>query len=63
MDVVAKLVYIAWAIWHNRHEVRNGGKRRNGKELVSWASQYMEEYKVANESMASTATQVEGRGT
>ena len=63
MDVVAKLVYIAWAIWHNQNEVWNGGKRRNGKELVSWASKYMEEYKATNKSMASIATRVEGRGT
>ena len=34
-DVTAKVVCIAWALWHNRNEVRNGGKKRNGKELVN----------------------------
>lgn len=62
-DVVAKTVSIAWAMWHNRNEIRNGGKRRNGKELVSWASQYMEEYEEASESIVSKASLVEGRNT
>ena len=58
-DVTAKVVCIAWALWHNRNEVRNGGKKRNGKELVNWASQYLEEYKTANECMGSTTTRDE----
>ena len=39
------------------------GKRRNGKELVSWASQYTEEYKTTIESIVSKAPLVEGRNT
>ena len=35
MDVVAKFVCTAWAIWYNRNVARNGGQRRNGRELVS----------------------------
>ena len=58
-DVTAKVVCIAWALWHNRNEVRNGGKKRNGKELVNWASQYLEEYKATNECMGTTTTRDE----
>lgn len=56
VDVIAKFVCIAWAMWQNRNEVRNGGKRRNGRELVSWASQYLEEYKAANVCMVTTTS-------
>ena len=31
---VALVATIAWAIWGNRNEVRNGGKRKSGCELV-----------------------------
>ena len=31
---VALVATIAWAIWGNRNEVRNGGKRKSGYELV-----------------------------
>lgn len=62
-DVVAKLVCTAWAIWHNRNVTRHSGKRRNGKKLVSWVAQHIEEYKEANEGMESTATMAEVTGT
>ena len=54
VDVSAKVVCMAWAIWHNKNETRNGGKRRNGKEIMSWVSQYLEEYKSANECLGPT---------
>ena len=63
VDVIAKFVCIAWAMWQNRNEVRNGGKRRNGKELVSWASQYLEEYKAANVCMVTTTSRDEIKAT
>ena len=34
VDQVAKVVTIAWALWHNRNEVRHGGEKKNGKSLV-----------------------------
>nr|POF12388.1 hypothetical protein CFP56_52680 [Quercus suber] len=37
VDEVAKVVCIAWAMWHNRNESRHGGKRRSEAELRSWA--------------------------
>ena len=44
---VALVATIAWAIWGNRNEVRNGGKRKTGCELVQWTSQYLREYYAA----------------
>ena len=38
VDEVAKVVCIAWAMWHNRNVIRHGGKRQSGAELVRWAS-------------------------
>ena len=38
VEMVAKMVCIAWAIWHNRNEVRHGGQCWNGKDMVRWAS-------------------------
>ncbi|XP_075645445.1 uncharacterized protein LOC142616482 [Castanea sativa] len=41
---VALIATIAWAIWGNRNEVRNGGKKKSGCELVQWTSRYLKEY-------------------
>uniref|UniRef100_A0A7N2MTJ9 RNase H type-1 domain-containing protein n=1 Tax=Quercus lobata TaxID=97700 RepID=A0A7N2MTJ9_QUELO len=60
VNEVAKLVCIAWAMWHNRNEIRHGGKRRSGAELVRWASQYMEEYKAATEMLVCKAMVADG---
>ena len=49
-DKLAQIVTIAWALWCNRNEVRNGGKRKNGKEIIGWAATYLAEYTVATES-------------
>lgn len=40
---------IAWAIWGNRNEVRNGGKKKSGCELAQWISRYLKEYYAALE--------------
>ena len=63
VDVVAKLVCTAWAIWHNQNATRHGGKRRTGKEVVSWVAQYTEEFTEANACMESTASVPEVKGT
>ena len=31
---LAQVVMIAWALWCNRNEVQNGGKRKTGSELI-----------------------------
>lgn len=62
-DVVEKLVCTARAIWHNQNVTRHGGQRRNGKELVRWVAQYMEEYKEANKGTDSTVTIAKARDT
>ena len=38
---------IAWAMWGNRNEVWNGGKKKSGCELVQWTSRYLKEYYTA----------------
>ena len=50
-DELAQIVTIAWALWCNRNEVRNGGKRKNGKEIIKWAATYLVEYTAATESL------------
>ena len=39
-----RVVTIAWALWHNSNELRNGGKKKSGKALVQWAVDYLTEY-------------------
>ena len=35
------------ALWGNRNDVRYGGKRKDGRMLLQWAMQYLEEYRTA----------------
>ena len=44
---VALVATLAWAMWGNRNEVRNGGKKKTGCELVQWTSRYLKEYYAA----------------
>ena len=44
VDMVARVVTLAWAMWHNRNEVQLGAPRKPGNELVSWAATYIEAY-------------------
>ena len=46
-ELVAKMATCAWVLWGNRNEIRMGGKRKSGLEIVRWATQYLEEYKAA----------------
>ena len=47
-DKVAHAVTTAaWALWHNRSEVRYGGVRKSGQQISSWASDYLREYRAA----------------
>ena len=63
VEMVAKVVCIVWARWHNWNKVRHGGQCRNGKDMVRWAPQYMEEYKVATKSLSYKVEVVEVGGT
>ena len=51
-DKVAYAVTIAWALWHNRNEVRYGGVRKSGQQISSWASDYLREYRAATVQVA-----------
>ena len=47
---VAMVVTVAWAIWANRNEVQNGKRKRIGRDIVQWMSQYLAKYLAANDS-------------
>ncbi|XP_050264256.1 uncharacterized protein LOC126708511 [Quercus robur] len=42
-DKVAMVVTVAWAIWFNRNEVRNGKSKKTRRDIVQWTSQYLVE--------------------
>ena len=58
-EKVARMVIIAWALWFNRNEIRFGGARKAGKDMVRWATHYLEEYWAANESEGSAPVVLE----
>ena len=39
------LLTCAWALWGNWNEVKCGEKRKDGRMLLHWATQYLEEYR------------------
>ena len=43
-EKLARLVTIAWALWFNRNEIRHGGVKKDGKDVVRWVNQYLEGY-------------------
>ena len=47
VDMVARVVLLAWAMWHYRNEVRMGAQKKPSNVLVSWAASYLEEYSAA----------------
>lgn len=47
VEKVAKAVTIAWALWHNINEIKEGGVRKDGNKLVRWATLYLEQYEAA----------------
>ena len=49
-DQATRVVTIAWALWHNRNELRNGDVRKSGQVLVKWAMDYLAEYGAVIES-------------
>ena len=34
----------AWAMWGNRNDIRYGETRKDGKMLLQWVTQYLDEY-------------------
>ena len=41
---VEKLIVVAWAIWSNRNECRNGGVKKSCQALLQGALEYLDEY-------------------
>ena len=58
-EKVARMVTIDWPLWFNRNEIRFGGARKAGKDVVLWATHYLEEYWAANESEGSALVVLE----
>lgn len=48
VEKVVMAVTIAWALWHNRKEIREGRVRKDKNGLVKWATHYLEEYEATN---------------
>ncbi|XP_075642607.1 uncharacterized protein LOC142613938 [Castanea sativa] len=46
-DHIAQVVTTAWALWHNRKEVRCGGVRKSRQQIFRWASNHLREYRAA----------------
>nr|POF11347.1 hypothetical protein CFP56_48177 [Quercus suber] len=44
-----RVATIAWALWHNSNELRNGGEKKSGKAPVQRAMDYLTEYEAAVE--------------
>ncbi|KAL4632406.1 hypothetical protein ACB092_04G048000 [Castanea dentata] len=47
VEMVARVVILAWAMWYHRNEVRPGAQRKPRNVLVGWAASYLEEYNFA----------------
>ena len=37
----------AWAMWGNRNDILHNKTHKDGKMLLQWATQYLEEYRTA----------------
>ncbi|XP_075675215.1 uncharacterized protein LOC142644511 [Castanea sativa] len=61
-DQAVKVVTIAWALWHNRNEVRHEGKNKNGKSLVQLALNYIAEYNATIDDVNESILKVAGIG-
>lgn len=35
-DKAARVMTVAWALWHNRNEIRYGGKSKSGQAMAQW---------------------------
>ena len=46
---VARVVTIAWPLWHNKNELRNGGEKKSGQALVQRAMDHLTEYEAAGD--------------
>lgn len=46
---VEKLIVVAWAIWLNRNECRNGGVKKSCQVLLQRALEYLGEYQACLE--------------
>nr|POF12076.1 hypothetical protein CFP56_08843 [Quercus suber] len=58
-DSAEVVVIIAWVIWHNRNEVRHGGRKKTGSKFFHSVKQYLQEFNEVNVSLPKLArTQV-----
>nr|POE75389.1 hypothetical protein CFP56_60800 [Quercus suber] len=53
LEKIELLLTYAWALWGNRNDVCHGRKQKDGRMLLQWAVQYLEEYRAAVELLPS----------
>ena len=58
---LALVVAIVWAMWTNRNEVRHGGLRKSGDQLLFWCKQYLDDYWVVLEASVKMQQQLESK--
>ena len=51
-DKAARVITMAWALWHNGNEVRHGWKSKSGQAVAQWATHYLTEYSMAMDANA-----------
>ena len=47
LENIELLLTCAWMIWDNRNDIQYGETRKDGRMLLQWAMQYLEECWVA----------------
>ena len=50
---VEKLIVVAWAMWSNRYECRNGGAKKSCQTLLQGAFEYLSVYQACMEATVS----------
>ena len=44
LENIELLLACAWVLWGNKNDIHYGGKQKDGRMLLQWAMQYLEEY-------------------
>ena len=50
-EKIELLLTCAWTMWGNKNDIRYGGTCKDGRMLLQWAMQYLEEYQIAVDSL------------
>ena len=50
-EKIELLLTCVWAMWGNKNDIRYGKTCKDGRMLLQWAMQYLEEYQIAVDSL------------